>query len=172
MAKSKYKEIYCNYCKRVAKMAILKEPEDNKGWFECSRCHHSFYIDLGAIEIVKRAEKEIPLKENCTPYNPTLEYSVGDPIYHTEWDDIGKVEAKKKLSNGSSSIVVKFQKSGTKFLIEKLEASDEDETELSVEVISPEAIEEEKTEESSVAVHTVNEEVGESGNPESESKVE
>jgi hypothetical protein len=125
MAKSKYKEIYCNYCKRVAKMAILKEPEDNKGWFLCSRCHHSFYIDLGAIEIEKKAEKEVPSRESCLPYNPTMEYSVGDPIYHTEWDDIGKVESKKKLSNGSSAIMVKFLKSGMKNLIEKLPISDE-----------------------------------------------
>jgi hypothetical protein len=134
MAKSKYKEIYCNYCKRVAKMAILKEPEDNKGWFLCSRCHHSFYIDLGAIEIEKKAEKEVPLRESCLSYDPTMEYSVGDPIYHTEWDDIGKVEAKKKLSNGNSSIMVKFQKSGTKYLIEKLPVSDDsDETEQDVQ---------------------------------------
>jgi hypothetical protein len=117
-------------------MAILKEPEDNKGWFECSRCRHSFYIDLGSVEYARKEEKEMPSKESCLSYDPLMEYSVGDCIYHAEWDDLGKVEAKKKLSNGSTSIVVKFQKSGTKYLIEKMKIIEEPiEEESQIEIV-------------------------------------
>jgi hypothetical protein len=122
MAKSKFKEIYCTSCKRLTKMVILKEPEDNKGWFQCSRCRHSFCIDLTSIIDNKKDSKEIPEREDCIEYTPEKEYSPGDGIFHAEWDDIGRVESKEVISSGNSVIIVKFKKSGIKKLVENLQA--------------------------------------------------
>lgn len=125
MAKSKFKEINCPSCKKVTKMVILKEPEDNKGWFECTRCHHSFCIDLNTIIEDKKEQKEIPEKENCIEYSPLKEYSPGDGIFHAEWDDVGLVESKEVISNGNSVIVVRFKNSGVKKLVENLKIEEE-----------------------------------------------
>ena len=130
MAKSKFKEIYCSSCKRMTKMVILKEPEDNKGWFQCSRCRHSFCIDLTSINNEKRDSKEIPEREDCIEYTPDKAYMPGDGIFHAEWDDTGRVESKEVISSGNSVIVVKFKKSGIKKLVENLQAE--------VEVVSEE----------------------------------
>jgi hypothetical protein len=121
MAKSKFREVYCSSCKKETRMVILKAPENNKGWFECTRCHHSYYIDLLSIESEKKDEKDLPPKEDCIPYSPERKYSIGDPIYHVEWDDIGKVEAKVTMSSGKSAIRVKFQKGGLKKLVENFQ---------------------------------------------------
>lgn len=125
MAKSKFKEINCPSCKKVTKMVILKEPEENKGWFECTRCHHSFCIDLNTINEEKKESKEIPEKENCIEYSPLKEYSPGDGIFHAEWDDVGLVESKEIISNGNSVIVVRFKNSGVKKLVENLKIEEE-----------------------------------------------
>ena len=50
--------------------------------------------------------------ENCTVYSPAKSFSVGESIYHENWNDFGKVVSKEVLSNGKSSIAVEFQKSG------------------------------------------------------------
>jgi hypothetical protein len=125
MAKSKFKEIYCTSCKRMTKMVILKEPEDNKGWFQCSRCRHSFCIDLSTINDEKKDSKEIPEREDCIEYTPDKAYMPGDGIFHAEWDDTGRVESKEVISSGNSVIVVKFKKSGIKKLVENLHVDSE-----------------------------------------------
>jgi hypothetical protein len=58
--------------------------------------------------------------EVCTVYAPSKSFTVGEAIYHQNWDDFGKVVSKEILSNGRSSIAVEFQKSGYKKLIESL----------------------------------------------------
>ena len=58
--------------------------------------------------------------EECTVYAPSKSFSVGESIYHKNWDDFGKVVSKDVLSNGQKSIAVEFQKSGLKKLIESL----------------------------------------------------
>lgn len=106
----------------MTKMVILKEPEDNKGWFQCSRCRHSLCLDLSSITEDKKDSKEMPEREDCIEYTPEKEYSPGDGIFHAEWDDIGRVESKEVISSGNSVIVVKFKKSGIKKLVENLQA--------------------------------------------------
>ena len=121
MAKSKFREVYCTSCKKVTKMVILKEPEDNKGWFQCSKCRHSSCVDLSDVINGKKESKEIPERENCIVYAPNREYNIGDGILHTEWDDTGRIESKEVTADGISVLVVKFKNSGTKKLVEKLD---------------------------------------------------
>lgn len=150
MAKSKFKEIFCPSCKKVTKMVILKEPENNKGWFECSRCHHSFCLDIAAIEEEKKEVKEIPEKEDCIEYSPLKEYSLGDGIFHPEWDDVGLVESKEVISNGNSVIVVKFKKSGVKKLIENFKQDEEDEETSLKETFEKSSIDDNESQEKSM----------------------
>jgi len=139
MAKSKFREVYCTSCKKVTKMVILKEPEDNKGWFQCSKCRHSLFVDMTDITEGKKESKEIPERDKCILYAPNREYNIGDGILHTEWDDTGRVESKEFTTDGISVIVVKFKNSGTKKLVENLDVDtiQNDEEILIVDDIEP-----------------------------------
>jgi hypothetical protein len=67
-------------------------------------------LDLSAIKI-----------EDCKIYDPTVSFEIGDSIYHKEWDDVGKVTGKETTSSGIKAIIVEFEKSGTKRLLEQFQ---------------------------------------------------
>ncbi|MDE3056690.1 MAG: hypothetical protein KGJ59_01860 [Bacteroidota bacterium] len=122
MSKTKYVTHLCPSCGREAKMEIVgtMNGDGNKIWYRCTRCHHSSSFDHTAP---KKTDTVIKLtKEECIAYSPEKSYSVGQPIYHTDWDDMGMVTAKEKTSSGGFAIVVAFEKSGAKRLIENLQA--------------------------------------------------
>ncbi len=122
MSKTKYILHFCASCGREAKMEVVGAMEglENKMWYRCTRCHHSSMIDLApgrsdaAILKVSRDE--------CTSYSPERVYSVGECIYHSDWDDMGKVTRKEKTSDGGQAILVAFEKLGSRRLIENLRA--------------------------------------------------
>jgi hypothetical protein len=60
------------------------------------------------------------IKEECSEYNPENTYAVGQSIFHTEWDDMGKIVSKERTSRGQSSIVVAFEKLGERRLLENV----------------------------------------------------
>ncbi len=68
-------------------------------------------------------------RKQCTPYAKEKTFSVGEHIYHSEWDDVGKVVRKDKMSNGIHSIVVTFEKYGERKLLENISAEKENTTE-------------------------------------------
>ena len=47
-------------------------------------------------------------------------FSIGQSIYHAEWDDYGKVMGKQRMSNGIHAITVAFEKSGERRLVENI----------------------------------------------------
>jgi hypothetical protein len=51
-------------------------------------------------------------------YSPEESYEIGETIFHEEWQEYGKVKAKEITSSGHSAIVVDFEKSGEKKLLE------------------------------------------------------
>jgi hypothetical protein len=53
-------------------------------------------------------------------YSKEKVYSIGQTIYHTEWDDYGRVLAKQRMSNGIHAITVAFEKSGERRLVENV----------------------------------------------------
>jgi len=57
-------------------------------------------------------------------YSPEKVFAVGVSIYHTDWDDMGKVTSKEKTSSGGNAIWVQFEKNGIKKLIENLQLAD------------------------------------------------
>ena len=125
MAKSKYVTRKCESCgKQDAKMEILGavEGSETKVWHRCTRCRHSVLIDLGTV---KSDDKFLKIsREECINYSPEKVYDKGNLIYHTDWDDMGKVVRKEKTSNGTNAIWVSFEKLGEKRLIENLQFED------------------------------------------------
>ncbi|MCL5028696.1 MAG: hypothetical protein M1480_06710 [Bacteroidetes bacterium] len=99
---------------------VLGTDKTNKYWAKCKKCKQTMVIDL--TEDVKETKPSLEgiENENCTVYSPDKSFTVGESIYHKNWDDFGKVISKEILSNGHSSIAVSFQKSGLKKLIESL----------------------------------------------------
>ncbi len=77
-------------------------------------------IDLDVDVKDKKVSLEGIENEDCTTYSPVKTFELGETIYHQNWNDFGKVVTKETLSNGQNSIIVEFQKSGSKKLIESL----------------------------------------------------
>lgn len=124
MSKSKYVTQVCTSCGRESKMEIIGAVVDaeNKIWYRCTRCHHSMMIDTSSR---KKSDNVITYnREECVDYSPEKVFDVGASIYHTDWDDMGRVTSKEKTSNGGNAILVQFEKNGPKKLIENLQLAD------------------------------------------------
>jgi hypothetical protein len=91
---------------------------DNRAWFRCTRCHHTTLIEL-KTQTELTAGMKIDAT-TATPYSPLQSFKVGEAIFHTEWNDVGKVLQKTKTSDGSQAILVSFEKQGQRRLIENL----------------------------------------------------
>ncbi len=120
MGRAKYKTQFCNSCNKETKMEILRavEGSETKFWFKCSRCRHSMVIDTAKVNTEEKVELQ---REQCLTYSPFDTYEIGAMLYHTEWDDMGKIKSKEKTSGGGESITVIFEKIGTKKLIVNLQ---------------------------------------------------
>jgi transposase-like protein len=118
MARTKYSERFCSYCNKTTKMEVGGEIAgvENRAWFRCTRCHHTTLSDLKT-----QAEQTVGVKidaTTATTYSPVQSFKVGEAIFHTEWNDVGKVVQKMKTSDGSQAILVSFEKQGQRRLIE------------------------------------------------------
>jgi DNA-directed RNA polymerase subunit RPC12/RpoP len=96
MSKSKYVTQVCTSCGRESKMEIIGAVvgAENKVWYRCTRCHHSMMLDSAAK--IKEDNTITYNREECVNYSPEKVFSVGASIYHTDWDDMGKVTSKEK----------------------------------------------------------------------------
>ena len=119
MARTKYSEHFCGYCNRDARMEFAGSMEGiaGKAWFRCTRCHHTSLLLMDEAAAQKNAQLD---PSAATPYQPCHCFSIGESIFHREWNDVGKVLAKTKTSDGSQAILVSFSKLGQRRLIENL----------------------------------------------------
>ncbi|MEX2117878.1 MAG: hypothetical protein WEB37_13435 [Bacteroidota bacterium] len=124
MARSKYINHFCAYCHKDTKMEIVggKAAGGNvsdplKMWFRCLRCKHSAMIDRN---LDQKWMSEKMDRETATEYTATKVYAIGQTIYHSTWDDLGRVMSKIKTSGGVHAITVSFQKLGERKLVENL----------------------------------------------------
>lgn len=129
MAKTKYIMHQCAYCRRETKMEFIGgQPSEDinaeviKVWYRCGKCKHSALLTLTPASQMKKKRAVAINRELCTPYAKEKIFSVGENIYHSEWDDVGKVVRKDKMSNGIHSIVVTFEKTGERKLLENIQA--------------------------------------------------
>ncbi|MBI3586187.1 MAG: hypothetical protein HY088_03540 [Ignavibacteriales bacterium] len=134
MAKTKYIMHDCAYCHKPTKMELVgqMQTEDSekpaqKVWYRCTRCKHSALLDRQTLAQPKNGTGAKLDKGVCTHYSKDQVFTVGQAIYHEEWDDVGKVIAKQKTSDGTHAITVAFEKLGERKLIEHVTASVETE---------------------------------------------
>jgi hypothetical protein len=101
-------------------MEIVGEMQgvQDKMWYRCTRCHHMSLIDLKA-EAAGSATLDATA---ATVYNPASKFQVGESVFHSEWNDVGKVLSKTRTSDGSESITVMFEKQGERRLISNLKS--------------------------------------------------
>lgn len=122
--KAKYIILYSPFLMKETKHELIGEIIDSENgrqqWARCSVSHHSQLVNLDALlALAENALGKIELsREDSREYSPKLEYQVGDVIYHKAWDDIGIVRSKEVMSNGKSSLLVHFEKSKEKRLVE------------------------------------------------------
>ncbi len=126
MARTKYSERFCGYCNKATRMEFVGEMEgrQDKVWFRCTRCHHTSLMELIAPSVAGQNGKIDA--SAATPYNPLSTFSIGQAIFHTEWNEVGMVVSKMKTSDGSQSILVNFEKTGQRRLIENLKPEPSD----------------------------------------------
>jgi hypothetical protein len=119
MARTKYSAQFCGYCNKDTKMEMVGDRQEakEKMWFRCTRCHHMSLID---IKIQADAECAKLCAETATRYTPQQSFKIGESIFHSEWNDVGKVLSKIKTSDGTHAIIVSFEKQGERRLIENL----------------------------------------------------
>jgi hypothetical protein len=99
-------------------MVGMVEGTTNKVWYRCPKCRHAMLLNLD--DLLKEAElNATPLDPlSCITYSPVRLYSVGEAIFHTELNDVGKVIRKVRTSDGHHAIIVTFEKIGERRLIE------------------------------------------------------
>jgi hypothetical protein len=134
MAKTKYITYECAYCRKTTKMELVGEMQKEgseepagKVWYRCTRCKHTALLEKQSLQSTKKGEQAKIDKASCVPYTRDSIYKLGQAIYHEEWDDVGKVTAKQKTSDGTQSITVSFEKLGERRLIENVPQSAEPE---------------------------------------------
>ena len=126
MARIKNVEAFCSVCNTVRKMELAGEvsnvddAQGKKRWAKCKKCKQTMIIDLNEDVKENKVSLEGIENEECTTYEPTKSFNIGESIYHKNWDDFGKVVSKEIMSNGQKAISVEFQKSGSKKLIESV----------------------------------------------------
>lgn len=136
MAKTKYILHACAYCHKQTKMELVGEMQmegqagdQQKVWYRCTRCKHSALISKNETERPKNGGSVKIDHSSFLEYSKEKVFSVGQIIYHTEWDDYGKVLAKQRTSNGIHAITVAFEKSGERRLVENVAPEESTETE-------------------------------------------
>lgn len=122
MARGKSISHYCNHCGREAKMEIIgsQESQPDRTWYRCSRCRHASLIDLAALRKAQEEAKRKLERDDCSEYRPENTYSIGQAIFHSGLDDIGKIVSKVRTSDGAHAIVVSFEKAGERRLLESV----------------------------------------------------
>src|SRR5262249_11580483 len=100
MARTRYTSNFCGYCNKRTRMQIVGEMQGvrDKIWYRCTRCHHMKLIDLKAQAQGAAAAKLDA--SSATPYTPEARFNIGDAIFHTEWNDVGRVLSTTRTSSG------------------------------------------------------------------------
>lgn len=128
MAKTKYILHDCAYCHKQTKMELVggmtpegEQTEPSKFWYRCTRCKHSALLEGASLVKDKRTALPAIDRAACTNYSSEKVFKVGEEIYHSDLDDVGRVVRKDKTSGGIHSIVVSFEKSGERKLLENMQ---------------------------------------------------
>lgn len=134
MSKNKALARVCSYCGKTTKMTFIGEMAgaNNRHWYRCTRCHH---LSLLNIEVMKDESKADEIGVSTIIYDPGTTYTIGEKIFHNEFNDVGKVTKKIKTSDGSNAILVQFEKIGERKLLENYKRNNVEKETTSTEMI-------------------------------------
>jgi len=125
----------CSECTRTARKEIVGEaktqmagegpqPIDGEGpknenlWVRCTKCHNTMLVNLTALMDEKPKTHTNLAPAECTQYTPSRIYAIGEAIYHKDWDDVGMVIGKEVTASGRNAVLVHFEKTGERKLLE------------------------------------------------------
>lgn len=122
MAKGKHILHHCAHCDRTAKMELIGATEQipDRSWYRCTRCRHASLINLEELRAAEQAARKKLDRAEASEYHPEHTYQVGEAIFHSDWDDVGKIISKERTSGGGNAIVVSFEKHGERRLLENV----------------------------------------------------
>ncbi len=127
MARSKFMMHDCAYCHKSTKMELVggmqlegQEVNPQKLWYRCTKCKHSALLTVELSPKEKSGHAKID-RTSAIEYAKEKVFTVGQAIYHTGLDDVGRVVRKDKTSGGIQSIVVSFEKTGERKLLENIQ---------------------------------------------------
>ena len=116
-------EIFCRFCNKITQAQLDRSIAENgrtvdrNSTFEylCGKCLKTFcFSGNDLLEQRKSEASEEPPHE----YAPGEHFFIGEKVHHKKWKDKGVVVGKEKGTPGT--ILVNFEKSGVKKLIEDL----------------------------------------------------
>ena len=141
MAKEKEKinfkklpEMFCKECRKNKKMIHIGGNEDvGIYWMKCPSCHQNYSYTYTELEEVTTGKNIATNSDNGNgknektddkheEYSPLKSFYIGQTIYHKVFDDVGQVIEKNQGSDIGGRIVVSFNKSGVKKLVEGMQA--------------------------------------------------
>lgn len=126
MARGKTITHHCGHCNRESKMEVVGNVEENpeRIWYRCTRCRHAILLDLVQWKKEQEDAKKKVERSQCMEYRPDMTYSVGQAIFHSALDDMGRIVSKETTSDGAHAIVVSFEKLGERRLLESVADSE------------------------------------------------
>lgn len=115
-------DVYCRFCKKVVpaqldrSIAASGKTVDRESIFEyfCTKCQRSFCFT--GTDLIARPQEDETEDNKPRNYSPDMHFLVGEQIYHKKFKDTGSVVNKE--SGSPSRIVVNFEKSGMRKLVE------------------------------------------------------
>jgi len=122
MARGKTIAHFCRHCERETKMEMIGQVESQpeRTWYRCSRCRHASLLDAVEWKRSQDEAKKKVEKSECLEYRPDKTYTVGQAIFHSGLDDMGRIISKERTSGGAHAIVVSFEKMGERRLLERV----------------------------------------------------
>lgn len=115
----------CSKCDQIRPLQLHQYDKESKTLtLRCKKCGELNAYPLkralksGRVLTEDEFEERKKALATCAEYKPQKTYWVGQEIQHAAFQDSGKITKKTKSNSGRRFIVVKFEKSGEKTLIE------------------------------------------------------
>ncbi len=123
----KYYKGYCETCGEPVRF-VLKDKDEEEGQIilRCDSCHSRLNVPVervlksGRLLTEDEYERRSEALSKVSDYKPGATYWVGQKIRHNKFSDVGKIIRKEKTDDEHRAIIVKFEKVGTKKLVEGL----------------------------------------------------
>ena len=96
---------------------------ENQYWLKCPNCNQVQLVSEWQIQIDRQTKLEELKPDDCAKYFPQGLYAEGDAVFHPTLNDVGIVRTKQSTASGANVIIVEFQNSGKKQLLENVQVN-------------------------------------------------